>query len=802
MKKQDSLYHLIGIGGIGMSALARLLVERHGRVQGSDLYKTPLTSALEELGVHVAEGHQPDHVGKATHVVYSSAVAKEHVEYQKALDQGCTIWHRARCLAELMSPYRGLFVTGTHGKTTTTAYLAHLLREAGWSPSMALGGICGQTRVNAHWGQGPFFVAEADESDGSFRNFNPFGLILTNLEPDHLDYWGSLEALEKGLSDWIHHSSIAPDHIVWCADDPCLRKFHLKGPSYGWSLHAQYRLERYRPHQGGALFDLVGDPWRMEDLWVPKPGRHVALNATAALLLGQVIGLNLESMRESLKTFQGVQRRLELRAQTPFWTWFDDYAHHPTEIQATLGALREQVKEARVIAIFQPHRYSRLRHLFLQFLESFEEADQIWITEVYAAGETPDPRLAMQFEEEMLRRWPRRAKRVTNLALHIEQFLEPHDILITLSAGNLPQSMAKALRVDSLSLVQPRRWKIALLSGGRSPERDISVVSKEGIRPHFDPALYDVDDYEITETGGWLNVDQKPMAASAIVEKLLTYDVVVPVMHGPFGEDGMVQGFLETLNIPYTGCSYASSAICMDKSWAKKVASFASVPIVPFVEMRAFQWISNLTKIQEEVAVRLGYPCWVKPVHLGSSLGVTEVEGEGDLREALALAFSMDDRVIIETHIEGRQIEYSLLGNDFIEVGAAVEILNDGAFYDYDKKYGEQGFSIQVPASLTPDQEALGRKLAIQVYEALGCQGLSRVDFFLDRQGAYWFNEINPIPGCTPISAYPKAFQSIGWTLPKLIDRLLIAARQRDRKYRERSGPCPRQVALIASVGV
>ena len=244
----------------------------------------------------------------------------------------------------------------------------------------------------------------------------------------------------------------------------------------------------------------------------------------------------------------------------------------------------------------------------------------------------------------------------------------------------------------------------------------------------------------------------------------------------------MIQGLLETLGLPYVGCDYRSSALCMQKSWTKQIAMMHAIPSAPFVEYSASLWRQRPALLKERVEEQLSYPVWVKPVHLGSSIGVSRVENAEELEAAAVRAFSYGDALIVEKEIRGREIEFAVLGNDTIRIGVPGEILNQGQFYDYERKYGSAASETKTPADLSSLEVETGRDLARRAYQACGCTGLSRVDFFLDEEGHYWLNEINPMPGFTSISLYPKMWEAAGMTQRELCSELIVLALHRHRR--------------------
>jgi UDP-N-acetylmuramate--alanine ligase len=274
----------------------------------------------------------------------------------------------------------------------------------------------------------------------------------------------------------------------------------------------------------------------------------------------------------------------------------------------------------------------------------------------------------------------------------------------------------------------------------------------------------------------------------ALLQELTKCDVCIPVFHGPQGEDGMMGGVLDALCIPYVGCDYRTGAICMQKAWTKYVALSHNVPTAPFIEIDATTYRRDPEAFFDKVEERFAYPVWVKPVHLGSSIGVSRAANRQEMIQCAELALHYDETIIVEREIDGRQIEFSALGNEYVRLALPGEIINHGAFVAYDKKYGAGAMEIRVPAPITEIEKMVGYELAEKMYRACGCRGLARVDFFLDRKGHYWFNEINPFPGFTDTSAFPQMWTTSGMKMEQIVDEMIALALQRSRRLAEVRG--------------
>lgn len=433
MKKQT---HFLGIGGIGMSALAHILLGKGEGVSGSDDKKSEVLTALQKKGATIHEDHDA-----VSTVVYSSAIRKDHPVLQKALKEKCPIYHRSQFLSRLMEGKKPLLITGTHGKTSTSALLSWVLIHACLSPSYAVGGILTNTSQNGGYGNGPYFVAEADESDGSFLNYQGFGGIITNLESEHLDFWQTEKRLFEGFKEFA--SRLAT--FFWCIDDPGLSSLNLKGQSYGFSKEADWQLFDFIQKGMILSFSVSHQGQVFEDIKIPLVGKHQALNALAVWALALELGVPEEKIREAFKTFKGVFRRLEKKGEARGATVYDDYAHHPTEIEALLTALKKTTHEKRLIAIFQPHRYTRTQMCFDLFSKAFQAADLVYITEVYSACEKPIPGISGETLAESI---PGALfVNEENLLKTLEKVIQKGDIVVTLGAGSITTLGPKLLAV-------------------------------------------------------------------------------------------------------------------------------------------------------------------------------------------------------------------------------------------------------------------------------------------------------------------------------------------------------------------
>ena len=384
--------HMVGIGGIGLSAIARILAAWGHDVSGSDLRTSEVTRGLNALGIRTYEGQRAEQVRGAELVVVSSAVPETNAEVIAAREAGIPVMKRHLLLGQMMSGSYGIAVAGTHGKTTTSAMIAVMLMELGLSPTFIVGGIVAQLRTNAQAGHGPHFVIEADEYDRTFHGLRPDIAVVTNVEMDHPDCYPDLASMREAYATFLTR---VPEGgwVVACADSRQLTVTLCEAPairsrvvSYGRSETAHYQVSDVAPTADGGTQFAVRRGGRMWTSCVLQvPGDHNALNATAALVVADLLGLDSVRAAEALATYRGVDRRFQVKGQAAEVTVVDDYAHHPTEVRATLAAARRRYPGRRLVVVFQPHTYSRTEALYEEFLDCFADADRVVIMDVYAA---------------------------------------------------------------------------------------------------------------------------------------------------------------------------------------------------------------------------------------------------------------------------------------------------------------------------------------------------------------------------------------------------------------------------------
>lgn len=436
----NSHYHLIGIGGIGMSALAHLLLNRCATVSGSDSSWNATLEDLNKKGAVIYRQQLAKQINSQMTVVYSSDIKLENVEYQAALDCQCRLIHRSDLLVELTQGYHSLAIAGTHGKTTTSSLLATVLVEAKLDPSFAIGGILPAFQSNAWGGKGDLFVFEADESDGTFIKYHPFGAIVTNINNDHLN---NFQHSEKNLIEAfsLFASQVQSSaHFFWCGDNLHLKSLNLKGFSYGFNADCDWQIIDFNQEGFESVFTLFHQGQIFKDIFLPLIGLHNLLNAGAVFGLALALGVSEASIRQGFKSFKGVLRRCEIKAVYNDILFIDDYAHHPTEIQTTLQGIRKAIANRRLIVVFQPHRYSRTQTCLGQYKKIFELADQLVLTDIFAAGEAPVANLShLTVQNEIEKHSEVVCEYVPRSAIshYLSHALQPCDVVVTLGAGDI-----------------------------------------------------------------------------------------------------------------------------------------------------------------------------------------------------------------------------------------------------------------------------------------------------------------------------------------------------------------------------
>jgi len=440
----EAKIHFVGIGGIGMSGIAELLANMGCHVTGSDQSVNAQVERLKAMGVEIHQGHKSSHVPTQCDVlVYSSAVKPQNPEIQEAKRRQIPIIQRAEMLAELMSLKRGIAIGGSHGKTTTTSMTAAMLLAAKLDPTIVIGGRLDLIKSTAALGKGEWLVAEADESDGSFLRLQPEISVITNIDNDHLDHYKNFENLQKAFSEFAHKVPFYGMAIL-CVDDEYVAKlahtFDKRMMTYGFSKEAKLRAHSVKVQTTSQTFEVDLNGNNLGSITLHVPGAHNVLNALAGIAVGLELKLDFQTISNGLAQYKGVDRRLQYKGEYNGAIVIDDYGHHPTEVRATIQALKSAYSKHRLVVAFQPHRYSRTESCWQQFLECFEGADVVGLLDIYAAGETAIAEISSQ---RLAQELSKKQKNIfywgeqQNVVKELSKLLKSGDVLVTLGAGDI-----------------------------------------------------------------------------------------------------------------------------------------------------------------------------------------------------------------------------------------------------------------------------------------------------------------------------------------------------------------------------
>ncbi len=448
--------HFVGVGGAGMSGIALLLKNLGFEVSGSDIQASEVTERLMREGIKVFIGHQAENCTDAEVVVFSTAVADDNPELVFARAHGIPVIRRAEMLAELMRLKFSIAISGSHGKTTTTSLVTHVLTRAGLDPTAVIGGRIVGAETGARLGQSEYLVAEADESDRSFVLLYPSIAVVTNIEPEHLDYYKNIQDLKKEFLRFVNRVPFYGS-VILCMDSPAVRSFRNRVSrrvvTYGIDTEADFTIRDLQLYRFSSAFTVVYDGKEIGRFSLAMAGRHNVQNALAAIAVGVELGIDFVTIEQALATFTGVHRRLEKKGDVNGIEVFDDYGHHPTEIRVTIEALRHAYPERRILVVFQPHRYTRTKLLAEEFGTAFDRADELVITEIYAAAEPPIPGV----DEGLIVNAVRRRGRAGLAVHHIPKLnevpnfisgqLKRGDVVLTLGAGSITKLADEILKL-------------------------------------------------------------------------------------------------------------------------------------------------------------------------------------------------------------------------------------------------------------------------------------------------------------------------------------------------------------------
>ncbi len=750
-------FFLVGIGGAGMSALARMLMHRGYRVRGTDSTASVETDRLIAEGFEVYLGHSGDSIESGDALILTDAIDLQNSpEFDRARVLGIPIVRRSQALGWLLKGKKVIAVTGTHGKTTTTGMLGCGLAAAGLDPLVVVGANISQFSGPVREGDGPFAVVEACEAYDSFHDLDPFMVVLTNLELDHIDFHGNYENLRGSVLRFVEK---VPEGgcLVYCGDD--------KGAAEIAELSTR-RSVAYGV-EGLQLDQTVGSA-----LYIAQKGRHNQMNAAGALKASELAGAEPGAALSGIAHFGGAERRQQVwlgTADSPFIV-IDDYAHHPTEVRESLLAIRSGFLEerrqklgGRLVVVFQPHLYSRTASLIPEFAEALSVADEIVITDIYRAREDPMPGISSSRIAELISKPVHYIPARQLLPMEVARIARPGDVIVGMGAGNIsefaPAVVAELNRRYDLSATSTshhlaansRQKNIVVLYGGESAEREVSLHSGRAIHGALTRLGYVsrlLDMTELLLSGGNLSQFVGPNRP----------DLVFLAVHGTRAEDGALQGLLELLHIPYTGSGIQASAIAMDKAMTKQVLQQHGI-LVPKGRLLS----------EPEMPFDIEPPLIVKPNAQGSTVGLSFVEHRGEICPALINAFQYDDQVLVEEWIKGMEISTPVLIDRPL---LPVEIAPNTGRYDFESKYTPGATVEIVPARLPEHLIRKAQEIALKAHTVLGCRGATRTDMIVRGEDLFVL-EVNTLPGMTGTSLLPNSAAGMGISFDQLCETLV-----------------------------
>jgi UDP-N-acetylmuramate--alanine ligase len=663
----------------------------------------------------------------------------------------------------------GIAVTGTHGKTTTTTLLGSVLIECGMDPTVVVGAEVEAFGGSLRIGEGRWFVAEACEAYAAIRDMHPQVALLLNLESDHLHYHGSFDNLIACVREFV--ASLPPDGLlITLADDEVCGSIAASARcrvlTFGIGF-GDYRASALEPSADGTTFDL----WRSSDLLgsltIAMPGEHNVRNALAAAVAAIECGCHFDAVARAMARPIAAERRLEEKATVRGVTLVDDYAHHPTEIRASIAALRQRYPARRLVVAFQPHLYTRTRDYLLGFAEALVEADALVLTDIYPAREAPIPGVgSARIAEEVTRIRPDMPFAYVPLLHDVPKAVLPSlrdgDVFVAMGAGDINEILGPI--GERIVATSGTTLKVLVVAGGHSAEREVSRATGEMVagalrEKGFDVDVFDPtglrDEFESLISGRSVTVPARRAAGPMP-------NVVFVAMHGSGGEDGSLQGLLELAGLPYTGSGVLASALAMNKHLAKRVLGAAGIPVAS----------GRLVTRQDPLPEDLPLPAVVKPNSQGSSVGLGFATTLEELCIAVKIALRYDTEALIEPFLRGTELSACVLGNQNPEVLPLVEIVPAKGTYDYESKYTPGLTEEIVPARVPDGVAAEAARIATECHRVLGCAGFSRVDMMLTEEGLKVL-EVNTVPGMTPTSIFPRAAAAAGISFPDLCGRLV-----------------------------
>lgn len=735
-------FFLVGIGGAGMSALARMLKHRGFHVSGTDSTASPETSRLIVEGFNVHIGHSGEALTPQDALVVSDAIGMaDSPESARAIELGIPIVRRSQALGWLLRRHKVIAVTGTHGKTTTTGMIGAGMLAAGLDPLIVVGAHVPEFGGSVVEGKGAWAVVEACEAYDALADIQPNIVVLTNLELDHVDFHKNYENLRESVLRFVQ--KLPEDGaFVFCGSD--------KG-----ALEVKTELDA-RPHE--PIHTLLYGPESGREGWdkdlpttVLLPGLHNRVNLAGAIKALEAIPLTVERLTpavQAMAAFGGADRRLRVAFDGTV-TVIDDYAHHPTEIDASIQALRERYPGRRLIVVYQPHLYSRTAGLVDEFAKALSKADIVVLTDIYPAREAPLPGVSSARIAELIEIPCRYTPSRHLLPREVFGILKDGDVVVGMGAGTIAEFVPAFINEMYVGPSQDRN-RIVVAYGGDSAEREVSIHSGIAIhnslkRRGYSSSLVDLSDVALNSGSlDFLTGADRP-------------DLVFLAVHGTNAEDGAIQGLLELMHVPYTGSGIRASAIAMDKRLTKSLLAVEGLKVPKGEVLRA----GDLPKLQPPVVV--------KPNAQGSTVGLSFVERIDDMESAVQKAFAYDATVLVEEWLQGMEISVPVLGDKALPV---VEIVPTTGRYDFASKYLPGATEEIVPARLPDGVLRRAQEIAVKVHKILGCEGATRTDMIVSppyHNAEPVVLEINTLPGMTATSLLPNSARAAGMEFDDLV---------------------------------
>lgn len=718
LSRHDAFF-LVGIGGAGMSALAKMLKDRGKRVRGTDSTASAVTAELIAEGIDVHIGHTGDPIQSGDAVILTDAIDLTiSPEVKRARELGCPLFRRSQLLGYLLQDRKVIAITGTHGKTTTTGLTGSALIAAGQDPLVVVGAAIPEWNSPVREGDGEWAVVEACEAYDSFHDIDPAIVILTNLELDHSDFHGNYDNLRDSVLRFVDRASIG---LVYCEND--------KGAA----------------EIAGLTKAPVKTPYKAVEMSLALPGDHNRLNAGGALAAAEMAGIDTEQSKEGIAKFRGAERRLQVYREGPI-TVVDDYAHHPSEIEASLKALRERYPDRRLIVVYQPHLYSRTKDFLPLFSQALNRADVVVLTDIYPAREDPIPGISSARIAEGITKPAKYVPSRFLLPREVAGMVRPGDLVVGMGAGTIGEFVPEFLK----EIDRSGPTKVAVLEGGDSAEREVSLLSGRAIAKALEEKGYAVTRIDLTDkllSRGDLSFLVGPNRP----------DLAFFAVHGTNAEDGAIQGVCELLHVPFTGSSVQSSALCMDKERTKLILTAHGLPVPKGILVN-----------DPEARFDLPCPVVVKPNAQGSTVGLSFVDTRDQLSEAIRYALQFGDQVLVEERIVGMEISVPVLGDRALP---PVEIVPVSGSYDFASKY-EPGATEEIcPARLPQEMLDRAMELALAAHRAMGCEGATRTDMMIRAEtNDIFILEVNTLPGMTGTSLLPNSARAAGISFPDLCD--------------------------------